>query len=117
MSDFEDIRKLQKRLEDTRNTLHRLAPLVGVAKQIRDYDSDRRKNLLAMNMVSFLKAGHSATSAEAMARADSAYEMGFDGIARQRQDAEKTIAEWDAAFASYEAARSILSVWKETVKL
>ena len=117
MSDFEDIRKLQKRLEEARNSLHRIAPLVGVAKQVREYDSDRRKNLLAKHSLSALKEGNSVAAAELEARADPIYRNEFEALAAQREASEQRIAEWDAAFASYEAARSILSVWKETVKL
>jgi hypothetical protein len=37
-------------------------------------------------------------------------------LAAQREDAEKTIAKWDAAFCTYEAARSLLSMAKETIR-
>jgi hypothetical protein len=48
-------------------------------------------------------------------RADPVYKMELDLLAQQREDAEKTIAKWDAAFCTYEAARSLLSMAKETI--
>jgi hypothetical protein len=42
------------------------------------------------------------------------YQAELEGLAGQREASEKTIAEWDAAFATFEAARSLNSMLKET---
>lgn len=110
----DEIQKVQKRLEQSRNAIHKLAPAVGAAKQVRDYDSDRRKNLLAKYMLPHLKAGGSAAASEVDARANPAFQAEFEALAGQREASEKTIAEWDAAFATFEAARSLNSMLKET---
>jgi hypothetical protein len=115
MNDHNDIMLIQKRLENAVREIRNMTMSVGQAKQVKDYDSDRRKNLLAAACVPFLKAGHSAASAEMEARAFIAASGGLDELARQREDAEKTIAKWDAAFCTYEAARSLLSMAKETI--
>jgi len=116
MNDHSHVETVQRRLESARNAIHKLAPLVGMAKQVRDYDSDRRKNLLAKYMLPHLKAGGSAAASEVDARADPAFQAEFDALAGQRSASERTIAEWDAAFATYEAARSLLSMAKETMR-
>jgi hypothetical protein len=90
--------------------------MLGAAKQVRDYDSDRRKSLLARHIVKHLKTGESATAAEAYGRADPAYHVELEALAEQREAAEKTIAESDAEYASFEACRSLLSMQKETLK-
>jgi hypothetical protein len=114
MTSSDEIEKVQRRLETARNDIHKMAPMVGSAKQVRDYDSDRRKNLLAKHMLPHLKAGGSAAAAEVDARANASYQVEFEALATQREAAEKTIAGWDAAFASFEAARSLNSMLKET---
>src|SRR5205814_2384098 len=106
-ADNSEISKIEWRLKSCSKRLHELAPMLGAAKQVRDYDSDRRKNLLARYVVKHLKAGESATAAEAYGRADGAYNAELDVLAGQAQDAGKTIALWDAEQCSFEAARSL----------
>ncbi len=115
-TDNHDIFEVEQRLRSCSKRLHQLSPQVGAAKQIRQYDTDRRKNLLAKYVVRALKEGHSATAAEAYGRSDEAYQVALEAIAAQYEQAEKVIAEWDAEQASFEAARSLLSMAKETLK-
>jgi hypothetical protein len=96
--------------------LHKLAPMVGAAKQTRSYDADRRRNTLAKFMRGHLRAGETSTAAETLARSDGGFETAFNELAQQLEAAESTIAKWDAMFASFEAARSLLSMAKETMK-
>ncbi len=116
MNDNREIVQVEERLRSCSLRLHKLAPMVGSAKQIRNYDGDRRKNLLAKYVVRALKEGHSATAAEAYGRSDEGYQVALEAISSQYEQAEKTIAEWDAEQASFEAARSLLSMAKETLK-
>ena len=116
MTDHNDIAVIQKRLENAVREIRNMTMSVGHAKQVRDYDSDRRKNILAAATVPFLKAGHSAASAEMEARAFLAASKGLDELAQQREDAEKTIAKMEAAYATFEAARSLLSLAKESLR-
>lgn len=116
MGDFHDVASIEKRLRTAAKRLHELAPMVGVARQVRAYDSDRRKNLLAKYMVPALKAGESATAAEAHARADAGYQAELQKLSEQLQDAEQTLSANEAENASWESARSLLSFQKETMK-
>ncbi len=116
LADSSQIDQISERLKQCTKRLHNLAAMTGSAKQIRQYDTDRRKNLLAKYVVRALKEGHSATAAEAYGRSDEAYQVALEAISVQYEQAEKTIAEWDAEQASFEAARSLLSMAKETLK-
>jgi hypothetical protein len=114
--DSSAIADIEKRLKKTITNIHALAPLVGTAKQVREFNSDQRKNLLARYMLPYLKGGASAASAEVDARADASYQSEFERLGEGYAAAEKTIAENTAAYATFEAARSLLSIAKETMK-
>jgi len=116
-TDNHDISQVESRLKDATRRLHQLSPQVGAAKQIRQYDTDRRKNLLSKYVVRALKEGHSATAAEAHGRSDQSYQTELEGLSKQYEGAERTIAEWDSEFASFEAARSLLSMAKESIRV
>ncbi len=117
MTDNHDISEVEQRLRSCSKRLHQLSASVGASKQIRQYDTDRRKNLLAKYVVRALKEGHSATAAEAYGRSDDGYQAALEAIAAQYEHAEKVIAEWDAEYASFEAARSLLSMAKESMRV
>jgi hypothetical protein len=116
MSDYSEIKKAQERLENAVREINQLTAAVASAKQIREYDPDRRKNLLATYMLPSIKAGKSAVAAETEARADQSYQERLGALADQREASEHTIAKWDAAFAKFEGARSMNSALKETIK-
>ncbi len=117
MTDDRDISEVEQRLRSCSKRLHQLSASVGAAKQIRQYDSDRKKNLLAKYVVRALKEGHSATAAEAYGRSDEAYQTELEGLSKQYEGAERCIAEWDAEMSSFEAARSLLSMAKESMRV
>ncbi len=117
VNDSHDISQVETRLKDATRRLHQLSASVGAAKQIREFSTDRKKNLLAKYVVRALKEGHSATAAEAYGRSDEAYQAELEGLSKQYEGAERTIAEWDSEFASFEAARSLLSMAKESMRV
>lgn len=117
IADNDEISRVKRRLEVARNTLHRLAPAVGAAKQVRQYDSDRRKNLVAKYALPALKDGKSVSFAEMDGRANPAFQAEFEALSAQHGAAERTIAEYEAAYATFEAARSLLSMEKETLRI
>jgi hypothetical protein len=117
MNDHHDIAVIEKRLENAIRQIRNLTAQTGSAKQVRAYDSDRRKALLARYMLPYLKGGASAASAEVDGRSDPAYLAEFDQLAEQLRTAESTIAENDAAYAAFEASRSLLSLAKENLRI
>ena len=115
--DSSEIDKIEWRLKSCSKRLHDLAPHVGGAKQVREFNTDRRKNLLARFTIKALKGGGSYAAAETEGRADPIYGVELEKLAEQYEDAEKTIATWDAEHASFEACRSLLSMAKENLKV
>ncbi len=117
MTDNHDISAVETRLKDATRRLHQLSASVGASKQIRQYDTDRRKNLLAKYVVRALKEGHSATAAEAYGRSDEAYQTELEGLSKQYEGAERVIAEWDSEMCSFDAARSLLAMNRESMRV
>lgn len=116
MADHSETEKISERMKSSTRKLHELAAHVGSARQVREYDSDRRKNLLAKYVLKALKDGMSATAAETTGRADPAYQEELERLADQLQASETVIASWMAEQASFDAARSLLSFSKETMR-
>jgi hypothetical protein len=114
--DQSEIAMIEQRLKGATGRLHQLAAAVGHAKQIREFESDRRKNLLAKYVVKHLKAGESATAAEAYGRSEEAFQTELEALAVDFEVAETTLAKWQAELCSFEASRSLLSLHKETLK-
>ena len=117
-ADHSDVAAIQKRLKTASAELNNAASisLYAQARQVVAYDSERRRNLLASYTVKYLKQGESATAAEAMARADKAYQEQFHTQAEELQTAEGVIAKRRATETSWESARSLLSFSREGFK-
>ena len=114
--DASELFTVQKRLKSACKNLHLMAPEVGMARQLIDYDSDRRRNLLARYMVKHLKNGESVSAAENYARSDEGYQNELHGLAGVLEQAYGAVKRWDAEMASWESSRSLLSLIKETMK-
>ena len=116
MADHTESVKITERMKSSTRKLHQLAAQMGAARQIKEYDSDRRRQILAIEVVKSLKAGESAAAADAIGRASDAYKTNLEALAKQYEAAESTIAQWNAEQCSFEAARSLLSFSKETMR-
>lgn len=114
-SDFHSIDFISKKLFEATEDMQEMADSVAKARQVREYDSDRRKRALSCGVSDFLKAGESATAAEHKARASDSYAQLMKEMAKDLIAAEKVIAEWAALNARFEALRSLLSVQKSLV--
>lgn len=97
------------KLRDSVQNLHNMAHDVAAARQIKEFSSERRKNLLAKYMA---RREGSQGIRETMARNDSDYSEEFETLAKQELEAEKIVARWQAEQCRYEAARSLLSFTK-----
>lgn len=115
--DSTDLIAIEKRMEDARTYLRDHAEEYGDAKQVREYDGDRRKQLLARCAKPFIGNGDSNAVAETKARAGDAYAIELDRLADAYADAETTIAMYDAAEISFKAAQSLLSMAKTQMGL
>jgi hypothetical protein len=116
MPDAHDIYRLSGQLENLAIQLEQLASEVAAAKTVKEYDSDRRKQLLSEHVAPLLPH-ESASAAEHLARADTGYQERFKALRQELLTAHVTLARHDALQAKFEACRSILSVQKATLAL
>lgn len=114
--DDKEIRDIQKKMHECVARLTKLAPLVGMARHVKDFSPDQRKNALAAAMLDPLQRGESAAFAEAKARSDPTYLEKLKQLGKDYSDACATITEWEAVNARLEVARSIHAMLKETVR-
>lgn len=115
MNDHTESLEIAGRLRESVQSLHNLADKAGEARQVREFSSDRRKNLLAKFMYPFLRNGDSAAKAECAARTQEGFLSEMKQLEDQHLEAEKILAKVDAEKCRYEAARSLLS-FSKTVK-
>jgi hypothetical protein len=116
MSDDSQVKEIQERMADCIRQLTRLAPMVGAARQIKEFSSDQRKNALAVEQIKFIQRGESVAAAENLARANPTFLTRFRELEEQYANACATIAEWEAVMARFEACRSMGAMLRETVK-
>jgi hypothetical protein len=117
MIDDKQIRDIQEKMQDCIKQMRRLAPLVGSARQIKEFSGDQRKNALASEQVRFITRGESVAAAETLARSSPIYLERFKNLEKNYADACGTIAEWEAVFARFEACRSMLAMEREIITL
>ena len=99
-------------MEAARIYLRDNADTCGEAVQIKEYDSDRRKQLLAQKARPFVTLGDSNATSETKARALDDYAIELDKLAQQFANAIATIKKYDAAEISFKSAQSLLSYSK-----
>lgn len=92
-----------------------LSPLVGAARQIKEFSSDQRKNALAGEQVRFIQRGESVAASETLARSSFVYLEKLSSLEKSYSTACGTIAEWEAVFARFEACRSMLAMARTTL--
>lgn len=114
--DAENIRKIEKRLKQAATNLHAMEDEVATALTVIEYDSDRRKNLLAEFSAPLIKEGESAAAAEVQARANKDYQERFQKLFGQYEMAQKARKAHDDEKISWESARSLLARQRETIK-
>lgn len=113
--DHNDALKVEQRLRAATNELHKLAEPVAMARQVKEFSSERRKALLAQFTVPLL-IGNSSAAAEAMARANPEYLAGLTALEEQYRTSENMIAKWQATICTFDAARSLMSMSKEQLR-
>lgn len=110
--DHNDVTALSDRLLGLADELARQAPNVAKARQVKEYDGERRKRALALQVREYLK-DDSAAAAETKGRASVAYGEQLDMLAGQLTAAEALVAEFEATKCQFDAVRSVLSCLKQ----
>lgn len=114
-ADWSDVAALQQRLSESADRIAAMAGDVGLARQVREYNGDQRKRVLAIAALPLLKAGESAAAADMEARASEPYGAALKQLAKELATAEQTIARWEAERLAWDSARSLLSMVKSQV--
>jgi len=110
MQTDKEIKDIQERMKECITSMRKLAPVVGVARQVKEFSSDQRKNALAAEQIKYIQRGESVSSSENLARANPTYLAALKDLEKSYADACGTIAEWEATFARFEACRSMLAM-------
>lgn len=113
--DSSDLYKLSRDCENIAIQIEQLADSLAKARVVKEYDGDRRKNLLAQ----FANAvvGESATKAETMARSNPEFEKAFKALSQELMSAHVVIAKHGGLQARLEAACSVLAVARAQMAL
>lgn len=116
-SDYSDIEQLSESLLEASNTMSEMVKLVAKARQVREYDGDRRKRALSLAVRDAMHSAPnlSATAAEHIGRASEGYGDALNSLRNELHEAESAIATWEAAKVRFEAIRSLLSIQKQIV--
>lgn len=117
MIEDEEIKDIEKKMQDCIKRMHSLAVQVGKARQVKEFSSDQRKNVLAETQMTYIARGESVSSAEICARSNPMYVEKLRTLEKNYAEACATIAEWEAVFARFEACRSMLAMARQTLGL
>jgi len=113
VSDYDEIKRYQKRMMDASRTIQGMAIAMGKSKQIIDFDSDMRKNILSKHMAPLIKNGESVAAAEAYARCSETYLADMAEYAKGLDEAHVVRFRWEAENLSFECAQSLLATERE----
>ena len=99
------------------NAMQKMAPELATARQVKEFSSDRLKRAFSVLVVQEINNGKSAAAAEHTARSTDRWGADLNDLSEQHRSALRVIEEYNAMQTQYEAARSLLSVEKEKMKL
>lgn len=116
VADWTEVASLQQRLSETVEKINRMAGDVGMAKHVLEYDPDMRKKALGRAMAAPMAGGASAAKAEAEARASDSYAREMVVLAKSHQLAEQTVMEFEALKLTWDTARSLLAMSRESMR-
>jgi len=109
--DYGDIASFQRQMMEASDELSSMTEEVAKAKQIKEWDSERRRAALSVQVAPLL-IGNAVSASEHIARASSPYHSAMRELQLDLFSAEKTLARYEAVKCKWESARSILSMAK-----
>lgn len=114
--DWGEVSELQRKMVKSVEALSSMAVDCGRARQVREYDSDRRKRALSRAMAAPLAGGESAAKAEAEARNSESYSKELNQLAAEYEAAEAVLIEFDVKKLEWSTCQSLLAMEREAVK-
>lgn len=115
ITNYDDLLQLQATIYQVCDDLEKHGDAFAAARQVVEYDSDRRKQLLARCVLS--APGKAVNEREAHARASLEYDDGLNLLAKQYAAAEREISLYFRKQGKLEALRSILSIQGKLIGL
>lgn len=115
-ADYSDVAAIQQRMVEAAEALSGMAENLAKARQIREYDSDRKKSALAQVAAPLLRSGESAAAADLEARASDNYRKAMKQLATELRAAEEVIAKHEAVKIQWETARSLLAMQRDMTR-
>jgi hypothetical protein len=117
-ADYSEVRRIQKRMKEASRDIAGLQEMYGMARQVvaADRKGNHERNMLAPYVVKYLKDDKSKAAAEQFARADPAYLAEFKLWQSNLTDAYHIVAKWDSLHISWETARSLLAMQRQTLR-
>lgn len=109
--DYGDIAVIQQKLMEASDELAAMVDEVAKARQVKEWDSERRKAALSLQVAPLLVSG-SAAAAEHQARASEPYHKAMHALGLDLYAAEKSILKYETTRIKWESARSLLSIAK-----
>lgn len=116
MIDDEEVREIQKKMEECLINLRKLAPRVALARQAKKFILDQRKAVLAKYQAEYLKS-ETIGAATILARANPAYILENNKLEAAYGEAEVAIVDWEYNQTKLDSCRSMLAMARETLNL
>ena len=115
ITNHDDLMALQAAIYQVCDDLEKHGDAFAAARQVVEYDSDRRKQLLARCVQS--APGKAMNERESAARAGAEYDAGLAELAKEYAAAEREISFYFRRQGKLDALRSILSVQSKLIGL
>jgi len=115
IQNHDDLLALQAAIYQVCDDLEKHGDAFAAARQVVEYDSDRRKQLLSKCVLS--APGKAMNEREAFARASAEYDAGLVELGKQYAAAEREISLYFRRQGKLDALRSILSVQSKLIGL
>lgn len=107
----------QAQLQRAAKALEAMAESLADARQILEYDSDRRKRALSDVVAVLLDSGESATAAEFKARASKSYGDALIQLGVQYRESRRVVEKYEAQKILFQAAQSLLAMERAKVSM
>ncbi len=117
LTDNDTITTAQRQMNNAASDLVKMANDVADAKTIKEFNSDRLKRALSVEVSRCLETGSGVGVSEHAARASKEYGTHLHDLSEQYKAAMRVIEQHDATKVKFESARSILSTEKAKMNL
>jgi hypothetical protein len=116
-TDSDTLSKVERKMTEAVTAMQKMAPELAVARQVKEWSDERKKRAFSVLVVQELNNGKSVAAAEHIARSSDRWGADLNDLSEQYTSALRVIEAYNAWQTQYEAARSLLSLEKEKIRL